>query len=98
MGDLRRNIGKISVDRNLMMDVISGKVPNIFRDFIMVKCDHDFLRYTYDFIAHSELFDMIEDGEIIPTYTLSVTLDNNVNEYSGEKTVSIKSVVVHRDI
>lgn len=75
-----RRFGKVEINNELLFEVYTIKQwKQIFKNFIVLNCEHDMVRNIFIYTIYYELFDEIEEGEVIPFYDITMKMDKDKN-------------------
>ena len=69
-----RKLGKYQLSYELLADIVNGTLDfkDVFKNFIVVKAEFLLASDSIEYIAYSEAFDTLAEGEIVPTYTIEI--------------------------
>lgn len=68
-----RRMGQFEISDFLMASVDKRGLRRLTATLVPYRVEHRFDRQTFHYIAESELFDEIEEGELPPWYEIEIT-------------------------
>lgn len=76
--NLKNRIGRIKTTEHVLNSLSPTELSSLFEAFYPVKIDVDF-QDRMEYTGYSEHFDKIEEGEIIPEYSVTIYKDGGVD-------------------
>lgn len=69
-----RKLGKFQVSYPLIAQMVNGtsNFQDVLKNFIIVKAEFLLAADAIEYVAYSETFDELSEGEVIPAYTLEI--------------------------
>jgi len=85
MNDLENRIGKLTISKDLLLENPEGMML-IMSKLIIIRCEYFYHLDSFEYIALSYEFDIIDKGTVPPRYKVWVTTDVEPNtvEFKSE--------------
>lgn len=70
--DDKRRLGIIKISSKLMFSTDINDLKFIFKDLIVLKCEHDFIYDRFIYTCYCDEFDVTKEGMLLPEYEMKV--------------------------
>lgn len=77
-----RTIGRFSIP----LEMVEGNAPlvrKIMGTCVIVRCEYMYGKNSFDYVAISPEFDVVEEGQMIPEYAVWVNADDSISFKKG---------------
>lgn len=81
LSELEDRVGKFRLSSDRLKRMSRNELRDFFAHFVIVRAEHLFYCNAIEYTAYSELFDLVDEGESLPDYLITLKVsDSGVTE------------------